>query len=184
MVRALFLDRDGTLIRDVGYPHRPEDLELLPTVTAALREAQRLGYRLVIVTNQSGVARGYFTEAAVDAFHQVLREAFAAEGVEFAGIYSCPYHPTEGIGKYRLDSELRKPKPGMLFLAAEELQIDLSQSVMIGDKRSDILAGKAAGCRTILLGGTTHERGEADMVAETLLEAVRWIESHPLRMDN
>jgi D-glycero-D-manno-heptose 1,7-bisphosphate phosphatase len=183
MKRALFLDRDGTLIRDVGYPHRAEDLELLPTAVEALRLARGLGYRLVIATNQSGVARGYFGEDEVDAFHQLLRATFAAEGVEFAGIYSCPYHPTEGVGKYRQDSELRKPKPGMLLLAASELQIDLPQSVMIGDKISDVLAGRAAGCRTVLLADGSEERGEADAVVENLLEAVRWVESHSPRMD-
>ncbi|MEX2114522.1 MAG: HAD family hydrolase, partial [Pirellulales bacterium] len=138
--RAVFLDRDGTITRDVGYPHRVEDLELLPNASAGLSRMSALGYLLIITTNQSGVARGLFSEADVQAFHQALCALLKRDGVTIEAIYYCPFHPTEGQGQYRRDSPLRKPGDGMLRLAAAEHELDLAASVAIGDKKSDILA--------------------------------------------
>ena len=182
---ALFLDRDGTLIEDVGYPHRDEDLRILDGVFVALRRARKMGFLLVIVTNQSGVARGYFSEEVVERFHVKMRQVFAEEDISFDGIYSCPYHPTEGVGPYRIDSPLRKPQPGMLLQAAKDLQIDLPASFMIGDKLSDVAAGAGAGCRTILVRTGKAGKGEdlsvcPDFTVESLLDAVRLIESSSL----
>lgn len=135
---ALLLDRDGTLIVDVGYPRDPERVELLPGAAAALRHLQEQ-YALVIVSNQSGIGRGMIKEEEADAVHARMIERFAAEGVRFAGAYRCPHAPEE-------DCECRKPAPGMLLQAAAELGLDLARSVMIGDKHADVQAGWAAGC--------------------------------------
>jgi D-glycero-D-manno-heptose 1,7-bisphosphate phosphatase len=178
---AIFLDRDGTLIEDVGYPHRPEDLRLLPGVMPALRRLQELGFVLVVVTNQSGIARGYFSEEQMHTFHALLREQLEAGGVHIEAIYHCPFHPEASVAKYRRDSPLRKPKPGMLRLAAEEHCLDLAASYAIGDKKSDVLAGQAATCRTILVQTGNAGAGEAELVAQPdfvapdLAIAAEWI---------
>jgi D-glycero-D-manno-heptose 1,7-bisphosphate phosphatase len=164
--RAVFLDRDGTLTEDRGYTYRVEDLRLLPGVVDGLRRLDRLGFRLVITTNQSGVARGYFTEAQAEAFHVALVARLAAAGVPVAAVYSCPFHPTAGVGPYRRESELRKPRPGMILRAAAEHGLDLAASYAVGDKRGDVAAGRAAGCRTILLRTGTAGAGEPELVVE------------------
>ncbi len=169
---AIFLDRDGTLIEDVGFPHRPEDLRILPGVETALARLQRLDYSLVLVTNQSGIARGYFSEDAMHAFHALLRARLEEAGVRLAAIYHCPYHPEASIARYRRDSPLRKPRPGMLLLAAEALGLDLAASYMVGDKRSDVLAGQAAGCRTVLLQSGKRDEGVAESLATADFVAV------------
>ncbi|MGE3455243.1 MAG: D-glycero-alpha-D-manno-heptose-1,7-bisphosphate 7-phosphatase [Kofleriaceae bacterium] len=152
MTRALFLDRDGTLIVDVGYPRDPDRVALVPGVVEALRELQQQ-FALVIVSNQSGLARGKLTRAEADAVHARVVELFAAEGVQFAGARYCFHGPDDGCS-------CRKPAPGMLLDAAKTLELDVASSVMIGDKLSDVDAGRAAGCRTALLFGpeapTTH----------------------------
>jgi histidinol-phosphate phosphatase family protein len=137
--RALLLDRDGTLIVDVGYPRDPERVELLPGAAEALRELQQR-YALVIVSNQSGIGRGMIQPAEAQAVHQRVLALFGEEGVEFAGAYMCPHAPDAGC-------ECRKPAPGMLLQAAAELGLALEASLMIGDKRADVQAGWNAGCR-------------------------------------
>ncbi len=183
---AIFLDRDGTLNRDTGYVHRVEDLQLLDGVVAGLQQMKTLGFQLFITTNQSGIARGYFTEAEMHAFNRALIEILAAQGVTIAGIYFCPFHPTEGVGEYRRESPLRKPACGMIKQAAAEHELDLRRSFAIGDKKSDILAGQVAGCRTILVMTGAGGRGEADLearpdfVAADLVAASQFIrESRP-----
>jgi D-glycero-D-manno-heptose 1,7-bisphosphate phosphatase len=180
--RAIFLDRDGTLNVDVGFTHRAQDLQLLPNVVGGLARLQALGFELLITTNQSGIARGYFTESDMHAFNDALVARLQAEGITISGIYFCPFHPTEGVGRYRRDSPLRKPQAGMLLQAAAQRGIDLAESFAIGDKTSDIMAGQAAGCRTILVRtgvGREHEAqrtARPDFVADDLLEAARFIE--------
>ncbi|MDB4962302.1 MAG: gmhB [Myxococcales bacterium] len=142
MTRALFLDRDGTLIVDVGYPRDPALVEPLPGAIEALRELQT-SYRLVIISNQSGIARGTITEAEAKAVHNRVIAMFAAGGVTFAGSYYCPHAPDAGC-------RCRKPAPGMLLDAAVELGLDLALSIMIGDKPSDVEAGRAAGCGGVI----------------------------------
>lgn len=179
---AVFLDRDGTLNVDVGYAHRPQDLALLEGVLPGLRKLQQLGFALVVVTNQSGIARGYFNEAEMHEFHAELTRVLRAGGVELQGIYFCPYHPTAGQDAYRVDSPLRKPNPGMLLAAAADLELDLAASFAIGDKRSDVLAGRRAGCRTVLVRTGAAGGGEPNLVvtpdfeADDLLAAAVWIE--------
>lgn len=139
--RALFLDRDGTLIVDVGYPRDPDAVVLLPGVTAALRSLPA-DVALVIVTNQSGLARGTITLAEADAVQARVDALFAAAGVTFAGVYRCPHGPDDGCA-------CRKPRPGLLERAAAELGLDLARSVIVGDKPSDVAAGRAVGVRGI-----------------------------------
>jgi D,D-heptose 1,7-bisphosphate phosphatase len=149
--KAVFLDRDDTLISDPGYISDPAQVQLLPHVGHSLAMLKKMGYLLVVVTNQSGVARGIVTEQTLEQIHHHLKKLLADEGVYLDAIYYCPYHPEGTVAKYTRESDLRKPQPGMLLKAAEELDIDLSQSWMIGDSYRDIAAGSRAGCRTILL---------------------------------
>jgi D-glycero-D-manno-heptose 1,7-bisphosphate phosphatase len=135
--KAVFLDRDGVVNEDTGWPHRPEQIVFTPGIFDFCLAAAAKGYLLVIVTNQSGVARGYFTEDDVRKLHAWMAGRFREEGVEIAGFYYCPFHPEGTVGEYARESDDRKPGPGMFLKAAEELSIDLSQSVMVGDKQSD-----------------------------------------------
>ncbi|MBK7198126.1 MAG: HAD-IIIA family hydrolase [Myxococcales bacterium] len=141
MTRALFLDRDGTLIVDVGYPRDPATVALLPGAAAALA-ALPSEVALVIVTNQSGLARGMVTPAEAAAVQAQVERQFAAAGVRFAGVYVCPHGPDDGC-------RCRKPAPGMLLDAARDLGLDLDRSLMIGDKAADVAAGRAAGCAAL-----------------------------------
>lgn len=143
---AVFLDRDGTVIREVDYLADPELVELFPGAGEALRELQQAGFALCLVTNQSGVARGRVSLEALEAIHQRLAELLAAEGVTLDDLQSCPHHP-EITGPCLC----RKPLPGMLLDAAERLDLDLARSWMIGDAERDLRAGERAGCRTLLV---------------------------------
>jgi len=148
---AVFLDRDGTLIREVGYLARPEQVELLPDTPAALKQLQACGYRLIVVSNQSGVARGYFTESDVQAVHHHLQKLLERNGVYLDALYYCPHHPEGKVAAYRKECRCRKPAPGMIEQACRDLNIDLSRSAVIGDKASDILLGRQLGLMTILV---------------------------------
>jgi D,D-heptose 1,7-bisphosphate phosphatase len=173
------LDRDGTITRDAGFTYRPEELCLLDGALEGLRLLGELGLPLIVVTNQSGIARGYFTEADAARFNALLAETLGAHGVHLATFYVCPFHPTEGVGPYRQESPCRKPAPGMLLRAAWEHGLDLRASYMIGDKASDVLAGHRAGCRTILVqtGVAGADMADAevkpDWVAADLVEAAQ-----------
>jgi len=149
--KAIFLDCDGTLIEDTGYINSPDQVKLLEGVTEALVELRAMGYKLIVVSNQSGVARGIVTEQVLGEIHNRLRQQLAEKGAHLDQIYYCPYHPEGVVRKYRKESDWRKPNPGMLLAAADELSIDLSQSWCIGDSNRDIEAGLRAGCKTILV---------------------------------
>lgn len=152
--RALFLDRDGTLISDVGYPRDPALVEPLPGAFAALRALQAR-FALVIVSNQSGIGRGLITTAEAAAVHARVVELFGEAGVAFAGAYYCPHDPGAGCA-------CRKPAPGLLLDAARELGIELAGSIMLGDKPSDVAAGRAAGCRHALRFGAPDPTDPAE----------------------
>jgi D,D-heptose 1,7-bisphosphate phosphatase len=149
--KAIFFDRDDTLIEDPGYISSPEQVKLLTGVPRALIELKALGYKLIVVTNQSAVARGIITEKVLGEIHKRLEQLLAEENAFLDRIYYCPYHPEGAVKKYRQESELRKPNPGMLLKAAEEMDLDLDQSWCVGNSGSDIEAGLRAGCKTILI---------------------------------
>lgn len=181
---AVFLDRDGTVIADPGYLRDCAQVRLLGGVVEALRRFGEAGFRLVIVTNQSGIARGYLTEIELAAVHTHLRRMLEAQGVRLDGMYYCPYHPEGAVEAYRKDSDWRKPQCGMLKAAASDLGLDLCASWMIGDSLRDVEAGKRAGCRTVLLadGGKCTPKHAAlgvapaaDFVVGDLLAASRRI---------
>lgn len=173
---AVFLDRDGTLIRETGYLADPDAVELLPGAARALRDLAAAGYPLVVVSNQSGIARGLFSEARVHATMARLRAQLRARGVELTAIYFCPHHPEQGC-------PCRKPRPGLLERAADDLGLLLERSVMIGDKRIDAVAGREAGGRGVLVRtgyGREEERAGggapvADRVCEDLPGAAEWL---------
>jgi D-glycero-D-manno-heptose 1,7-bisphosphate phosphatase len=180
---AVFLDRDGTLTLPRHYPCRPEHLVLQKGVPAALRELRAAGWLLVVVTNQSGLARGYFTPADLEAMHAHLRARLAAAGAGVDAIYHCPHHPDGVVAELAIRCACRKPATGMLLAAATDLGIDLAGSWMVGDAPSDIEAGRRAGCRTVRVDGTAPtdpdggaDRGSrADHVAASTEAALRHI---------
>ena len=144
--KAIFLDRDDTLIEDPGYISNPKQVKLLDGVPKALISLKNLGFKLIVVSNQSAIARGIITEKTLGTIHDRLRQLLAEEGAFIDGIYYCPYHPDGVVPKYRKESNCRKPNPGMFLKTAEEMDIDLSQSWAIGNSLRDIEAGKRAGC--------------------------------------
>lgn len=149
--RAVFLDKDGTLVQDVPYNVEPGLIRLMPGVIRSLRILHAAGYRLIVISNQSGVARGYFPEEALAAVEERLRELLAAAGAPMAGFYYCPHHPEGTVPEYAINCSCRKPEPGLLLRAARAHNIDLSRSWFIGDILNDVEAGRRAGCRTMLL---------------------------------
>jgi D-glycero-D-manno-heptose 1,7-bisphosphate phosphatase len=183
--RAIFLDRDGTICEEVGYVNHVDRFRLLePGVEAVLR-ANRAGFQTVVVTNQAGVARGYFDEDLVHHVHERMRELLAERGARLDGIYYCPHHPEVGGDRYRRQCRCRKPAPGMLERARDEMGIDLASSYMIGDTGKDIEAGHRAGAVTVLV-LTGYGKGELtyrsaswkvrpDHIADNATEAVDWI---------
>ncbi len=175
--RALFLDRDGVINEEVGYLYLASDVRFVENIFALCRTAQRLGYRLIVVTNQSGIARGLYTEKHFDDLMQWMEEAFQRQGVTIDAVYSCPFHPVHGIGSYRREHIDRKPGPGMLLRAARDLGIRLDESVMVGDRCTDVAAGNAAGVQQVfLLRGTESDRCEGIyQVVETLREVEAWL---------
>lgn len=183
-IRAAFIDRDGVINEERDYVYRIEDFHLLPGVGEGLRRLQRAGYLLVVVTNQAGIARGYYGEEEFARITAHMRALLEEHGVRLDGVYHCPHHPTAGLGALRLDCDCRKPRPGMLLQAAQELGIDLSRSAIVGDKDSDLLAGRAAGVRWAVLVESGHEpspaaRAVADSVQPGLAEAAAWLLNRP-----
>lgn len=143
--RVLFLDRDGVINVNFGYVHTPERTTWVEGVFDFCRVAVQKGYGLVVVTNQAGIARGLYTEEQFASYTEWMLQQFSMQGVDILRVYYCPHHPTAGEGLYRVDCECRKPCPGMILAAAEDLGVDLALSMMIGDKASDMQAAQAAG---------------------------------------
>ena len=154
--KAIFLDRDGTINRYVGYLRKVEEFELLPGVGEAIRKINASGYLAIVVTNQPVIARGEVSLEELQIIHNKMETMLGKEGAYLDGIYYCPHHPSKGfegeVQELKIDCQCRKPKPGMLLQAAKDFNIDLSDSWMIGDERRDIEAGKNAGCKTALIG--------------------------------
>lgn len=165
--KAAFLDRDGVINLDKAYVHLWEDFEFVPGAIEGLRRLQEAGYALVIVTNQSGLARGYYTEAEYQALTTALREHLSNQGVQLAGVYHCPHHLNGSVTELAIDCDCRKPAPGMLLEAARELCLSLSDSLMVGDKVSDIEAARAAGVgRAYLVMSDNPESGSTQAAAD------------------
>lgn len=177
---AVFFDRDGTINEEVGYLDSLEKLHVFPEAFEAVRLINQAGMKTVVITNQSGIGRGYFDEAFVGRVHEEIRHLFLKEGAVIDGFYYCPHHPTEGMGQYRQACSCRKPEPGLLLKAAQDLGIDLGKSYMIGDMPKDVEAGQRAGAKGILVRtgygkvadmGSTHP----DYTTQDILAAVKWL---------
>lgn len=170
---AVFLDRDGVINREYGYVHKVDEFHFIDGVFAACREISRAGYRLIVITNQAGIARGYYTE---DDFHQLTKwmlSEFSRHDVEIDDVYYCPHHPVYGVGDYHRDCNCRKPAPGMIVRAAKEHMLDLQHSILVGDKVTDVEAGQSAGLSCCVLVRTGHsisskDMGKADTVFDDL----------------
>ncbi|MFC1903353.1 D-glycero-alpha-D-manno-heptose-1,7-bisphosphate 7-phosphatase [Chloroflexota bacterium] len=181
MQKAVFLDRDGTIIEDTGYPHERSKIKFLPRVSEAIKLLNKNGFKVIVTTNQAGVARGYFTEETVREINSYIKESLARHGATIDKVYYCPHHVEGIIEEYRKECYCRKPNPGMIEAAINEFNIDAKSSFAIGDKISDIEAGHRAGCKAILLVGegslNKEEEGLApDLPAVTdLYEATEWI---------
>jgi D-glycero-D-manno-heptose 1,7-bisphosphate phosphatase len=181
---AVFIDRDGTLTEEVGYVNHPSRLRLLPRSAEAIRRLNTAGVAAVVVTNQAGIARGYFSEEVLHSVNAALTAALRREGARLDGLYVCTHHPTEGEPPFRAACECRKPRPGLLRRAAAELGLDLARSTMVGDKPSDLVPGRTVGAAAVLvltgygLGEWEYRRKafetEPDHVASDLLDAVDW----------
>jgi D-glycero-D-manno-heptose 1,7-bisphosphate phosphatase len=180
----VFIDRDGTLTEEVGYVNHPSRLRLLPRSAQAIRRLNEAGVAAVVVTNQAGIARGYFSEDVLHAVNDALVSQLKDAGAHLDGIYVCPHHPQEGEPPFRADCDCRKPKPGLLVRAAAELTLDLRGSTMVGDKASDLVPARTVGARGVLV-LTGYGRGEWEhrrehfavsphFVATDLLDAVEW----------
>jgi D-glycero-D-manno-heptose 1,7-bisphosphate phosphatase len=185
---AVFLDRDGTINEQMGYINHLTRFHLLPGVGHAIRSLNESGLPVVVVTNQSGLARGYFPESLLTAVHDEMHRLLALEGARIDGLYICPHHPEAKEERFRLICNCRKPKTGLLEQAASELGLDLQHSYVVGDRWSDLRCGAAVGATTILV-LTGYGRGDAcyigpshavqpDYVAEDLEAAVGWILAH------
>ena len=179
-VRAVFLDRDGTINVERDYLYRPEEFTFIPGAPEAIRMLREAGYLVVVVTNQSGIARGYYDEAALHRIHRHMDDLLARAGTSVDAYYYCPHHPDGTVDSYRSVCDCRKPLPGMLLQAARDLGIDLAASYIIGDKQADVTAGLRAGCRPLLVktgyGGAERVRiGDNVPVFASIYEAACWI---------
>jgi D-glycero-D-manno-heptose 1,7-bisphosphate phosphatase len=180
---AVFLDRDGTINEEVNYLGDPAQLKLTPGAAKAIHLLNSHHIPVIVVTNQAGIARGYFTIAQMHLVHHALDAMLAPDNAKIDAYYFCPHHPTAGIGEYKISCTCRKPEPGMFHQAAQDLHLDLTKSYLVGDKLTDIQAGNRAGCRTVLV-ETGYGKAEStncqseikpDRISPDLLEATDWI---------
>jgi D-glycero-D-manno-heptose 1,7-bisphosphate phosphatase len=185
MKRAVFIDRDGTISEEVGYINHVSRFRLFPYAASAIRYLNENGWLAVVITNQAGVARGYFSEDTIQSVHAAMTRELQSAGARLDAIYYCAHHPSVGEPPYRLDCDCRKPKPGLILRAAKDLDIDLEHSWMVGDRYSDVELAANAGVKSMFVlsgygrGEWEHQRAgwtkQPDRVAENLLEAVRHI---------
>ena len=178
---ALFLDRDGVINVDHGYVYQRENFDFIPGIFDLCRHARAQGYLLFVITNQAGIARGFYTEADFHALSDWMRSEFEREGCPIDEIYFCPTHPQHGLGEYRRESPRRKPNPGMILDAQAAFDVDLASSILIGDKPGDIAAGLAAGigCNVLLSPAANEEANPDGPVVHSLGEARRLLRAKP-----
>jgi D-glycero-D-manno-heptose 1,7-bisphosphate phosphatase len=175
VARAALLDRDGVLNVDHGYIHRPEDLVFVPGAVAAVRRLNQAGWRVIVVTNQAGVAQGLYDEAAVKRFHTAMNAALAVEGARIDAFYYCPFHPRANLDAYRhADHPDRKPNPGMVLKALRDFDVGAEHAFLIGDRDSDVQAAAAAGVRAYL-----YADGDLDQFVQQVLSAERQLAAAP-----
>ena len=168
---AVFLDRDGVLIREKSYICKTEEMEIFPYASECIRKIKNKGYYVIVVTNQSGIARGLFTEDELLMMHKYMQQKIGIDAV-----YYCPHHPEGKIEKYRITCNCRKPKTGMFEQACREYKIDMSHSYMVGDRAGDVIAGQKAGLKTILLeSGYGSGRLEVDVHPDYILDDLRMV---------
>jgi D-glycero-D-manno-heptose 1,7-bisphosphate phosphatase len=172
---AVFLDRDGTLIEEIPYLHDPDRVKLVPKCIEALAELRRAGFKLVLISNQAGVARGFFAKADADKVNDAMATLLAAGAQRLDAMYYCPHHPNGAIKEFAIACLCRKPKPEMILRACEDLDLDPGRSYMIGNAEVDVGAGNAAGCTSLLISDTSELTTHADWIARDLLSAARWI---------
>ena len=187
MKRAVFIDRDGTISEEVGYINHASRFRTFPYAAAAVKHLNDNGWLAIVITNQAGVARGYFSEDLIQTVHEQMMEELASGGARLDAVYYCAHHPSVGQPPYRVDCDCRKPKPGLISRAAKDFDIDLAGSWMVGDRYSDVELARNAGVKSAFVmsgygrGEWEHQRltwtAEPDLVAEDLLEAVRRIVS-------
>jgi D-glycero-D-manno-heptose 1,7-bisphosphate phosphatase len=177
MTRALFLDRDGVINVDKNYVWRIDDFEFVPGIFDLCRTAAKLDMVPIVITNQAGIGRGYYTESDFQALTGWMLEEFRMRGIDIGRVYHCPFHPTEGVGEYLRESFDRKPNPGMILRAKEDLGLDLTASVLVGDKDSDIVAGRAAGVGyNVRLAPTSTNASNRDQLEfRTLYDVDDWL---------
>lgn len=183
--KAIFIDRDGTINEEVGYITDPSQVRVYDFAVDAIRSINDAGFLAIAVTNQAGIARGVFTEDFLSEIHLLINDTLRSGGARLDAIYFCPHHPRDGSQSYRIDCDCRKPLPGMLLRAAEDFNIDLAGSYMIGDRYRDVEAGHRAGARSVLVRtgyGAEELATESTLwlrkpehIASNLLEATRWI---------
>lgn len=185
MRRAVFIDRDGTISEEVGYINHPSRFRVFPYAAAAIKHLNDAGWLAIVVTNQAGVARGYFSEDMIQTVHAEMTKELENGGARLDAVYYCAHHPSVGEPPYRFDCDCRKPKPGLISRAARDFDIDLAGSWMVGDRYSDVELARNAGVQSMFVlsgygrGEWEHQRSswtkQPDLVAENLLEAVRVI---------
>ena len=185
MSRAVFIDRDGTISEEVGYINHPSRFRVFPYAAAAIKQLNDAGWLAIVVTNQAGVARGYFSEDMIQTVHAEMTKEIENGGARLDAVYYCAHHPSVGEPPYRFDCDCRKPKPGLISRAARDFDIDLAGSWMVGDRYSDVELARNAGVQSMFVlsgygrGEWEHQRStwteQPDLVAENLLEAVRVI---------
>jgi D-glycero-D-manno-heptose 1,7-bisphosphate phosphatase len=177
---AAFLDRDGVLVRDHGYVYRIEDLDILPRVPEALKLLHDHGFLLIVISNQAGVARGYYSTEDVERFHEEMQERLEKQlGFRLDGIYYCPHHPQGSVFEYAINCSCRKPGVALLEKAAQDFAIDWEHSIMVGDRASDIECGLRAGVRGIQIESDQYEgHASPHMKVRDLWEAAEWAVQH------
>lgn len=185
MRRAVFIDRDGTISEEVGYINHPSRFRVFPYAAAAIKHLNDAGWLAIVVTNQAGVARGYFSEDMIQTVHAEMTKELENGGAKLDAVYYCAHHPSVGEPPYRFDCDCRKPKPGLISRAARDFDIDLAGSWIVGDRYSDVELARNAGVQSMFVlsgygrGEWEHQRStwteQPDLVAENLLEAVRVI---------